>query len=140
MMVNAFITDTTVFTTSRPAVEWPTMLEQALHGLPKRCVFRNDRVNALLVGLKHGQVVALGPWSTAFLLVVTFGSLDFVMAGHLLSMRETDSTGIAPLVCCELRTPDTADFLLMNLTPPSEGSNDCPFTVLEHNRRPPTQT
>ena len=43
------------------SVAWPGAMEQALHALPRRWVFRNERVSALLIGFNRSDSLALGP-------------------------------------------------------------------------------
>lgn len=124
-MVDSFITVAPPIAASRPAVEWPGVLERGLASLPKRWVFRNERVNAVLAGLKRGETLAIGPWPQACLLVVTFGRLNFVTGGHRLYLQETDSVVVVPAVRQELQALDAVDFLLLNLTLPSAWANRC---------------
>ncbi len=123
MIADALPTDAPVIVARAPAVEWPESLEQALHGLPKRWLFRNDRVSVLLAGLQRDELLALGPWPQSCLLVVTFGELHVVTAGNEFRLQETDSLVVVAGVRHELYAPEAADFLLLNLTPPPASAN-----------------
>ena len=112
MIANDLAADAFSVVANGPAVEWPCPLEQALSALPKRCVFRNDRVTVLLCGLKRNEAIVLGPWPHACLLVVTFGRLNLVTGGHRLCLQETDSVIVVPAVRQELQALDATDFLL----------------------------
>jgi hypothetical protein len=125
MIVDPFITNVPAIAVRRPTAEWPSPLERSLDGLPKRWVFRNDRVSVLLAGLKRSEAVVLGPWPQACLLVVAFGRLNFVTGGHRLCLLESDSVVILPAVRQELQALDAVDFLLLNLTLPSTFPDRC---------------
>ena len=49
---------------------WPDAIERGLQVLPKRCLFRNDRVTVLLAGLQQGEVLTLGPWQESQMVLV----------------------------------------------------------------------
>jgi hypothetical protein len=106
-------------------VSWPETLERHLAALPRRWLLRNDRVSILLTGLDGGGFLTLGPWTQACLLVATFGILHVVIGQDEFCLRETDSLVIVPQAKYELRAPNTADFLLMNLTLANSWSHRC---------------
>ncbi|MCI0747034.1 MAG: hypothetical protein L0Y58_16645 [Verrucomicrobia subdivision 3 bacterium] len=125
MMFDPSIADAPAVFANRPAIEWPAALECALNTLPKRWVFRNDRVNVLLVGLQGGETLVLGPWSQCCLLVITFGRVNLVTDGHSLCLNETDSAVVVPGAQHELQAVNAADFLLLNVTVPIPWANRC---------------
>lgn len=101
-----------------PSGVWPAAIEQSLWTLPKRCLFRNERMSVVLAGLQPGEVLTLGPWPHACLLVVTFGALSLTIAGLEFGLAETDSMVLVPHERHEAHAPRLVDFLVLNLRPP----------------------
>ncbi len=78
-----------------------------------RCLFRNECLQAHLVGLKPADGPVTGRLAGAVTLVVAYGEAEACVAGRICRLREGERLSVEPECAFELRTEGETDLLVI---------------------------
>lgn len=78
-----------------------------------RCLFRNECLQAHLVGLKPADGLVTGRLAGAVTLMVAYGEAEACVAGRIRRLREGERLSVEPECAFELRTEGETDLLVI---------------------------